>query len=151
MWAQDIQNALCLSWAETESKMMGQIPRGKTENQIAVDYTLYLFLYNSALTKYMEQDVLENPIISQMVKKFHSIYGTRRFCWSPSPYPILMQLNIVHNLSPIYSVSILILSYHLRLYLQSDLLPSGFPTKILYKFLVSPSVLHAPPISFSIV
>ena len=32
--------------------------------------------------------------------------------------------------------------------LPSGLFPSGFPTKTLYTLLLSPYVLHAPPISF---
>jgi hypothetical protein len=39
---------------------------------------------------------------------------------------------------PIFLRSILILSTHLRLGLPSSLFPSGFPTNILYAFLVSP-------------
>jgi hypothetical protein len=39
---------------------------------------------------------------------------------------------------PISLRSILILSTHLRLDLPSDLYPSGFPTNILYAFLLSP-------------
>ena len=47
--------------------------------------------------------------------------------------------------------SILILYFHLRLGLPSGLKPSGLPTKTLYTPLLSPHVLHAPPISlFSI-
>ena len=44
--------------------------------------------------------------------------------------------------------SILKLSSHLRMGLPSGLLPSGFPTKTLFKPLLSPNALHAQPISF---
>jgi hypothetical protein len=46
--------------------------------------------------------------------------------------------------------SILISSPHLRPGLLSDLLPSGFFTKILYAPFLSPSVLHSLPISYLI-
>jgi hypothetical protein len=47
-------------------------------------------------------------------------------------------------------LSILILPTYLRLGLPSGLIPSGFPTNILYAFLLSPFVLHALPISSSL-
>jgi len=72
----------------------------------------------------------------QLVKKFPAFHGTRRF---------ITALTSVRHLSlswasPIQSLyphptswrSILILSTHLRLGLPSGLLPSGFPSKILY-------------------
>jgi hypothetical protein len=40
-----------------------------------------------------------------------------------------------------------VLSSHLCLHTPSGLFPSGFPTKILYAFLISASLLHAVPIS----
>ena len=89
---------------------------------------------------------------SQLVKKFPAFHGTRRF---------ITALTSVRHVSlswasPIQSTcqhptswrSILILSTHPRLGLPSVLLPSGFPTKTLYK--PSPHLYapHAQPISF---
>ena len=42
--------------------------------------------------------------------------------------------------------SILMLFTYLRLGLSSGLFPSSFPTKILYAPLLSPYVLHVPPV-----
>ena len=80
--------------------------------------------------------LLEKLTGLQVVKKFPAFHGTRRF---------ITALKSVRHLSlpwasPIQSIyphptswrSILILSTHLRLGLPSGLLPSGFPTKILY-------------------
>jgi len=65
--------------------------------------------------------------------------------------PILSQINIVYIL-PTYSFKIhLILSFHLYLGLPSGILPSGFPTKILYVFLISPLCANAPPILSSLI
>ena len=80
--------------------------------------------------------LLEKLTGLQLVKKFPSFHGTRRF---------ITALTTVRHLSlswasPIQSIyphptswrSILILSTHLRLGLPSGLLPSGFPSKSLY-------------------
>ena len=80
--------------------------------------------------------LLEKLTGLQLVKKFPTFYGTRRFSTA---------LTSVRHLSlscasPIQSTyphptswrSILILSTHLRLGLPSGLFPSGFPTKTLY-------------------
>jgi hypothetical protein len=57
---------------------------------------------------------------------------------SPTPVPILSQMNPVY--SPSYFPTItFILSSHLRLGLPSDRFVSGFPTKILYTFLIFPT------------
>jgi hypothetical protein len=55
--------------------------------------------------------------------------------------PIRSQINPVYTLPRYLLGSILILSFHLRLSLPSCLLPSGFPAKMLYVFLVSPCAL----------
>ena len=86
--------------------------------------------------------LLEKLTGLQLVKKFPSFHGTRRF---------ITVLTSVHHLSlswanPIQSTyphptswrSILILSTHLRLGLPSGFFPSGFPTKTLYTPLFSP-------------
>ena len=86
--------------------------------------------------------LLEKPTGLQLVKKFPTFHGTRRF---------ITVLTSVHHLSlswanPIQSTypqptswrSILILSTHLRLGLPSGLFPSGFPTKTLYAPISSP-------------
>ena len=80
--------------------------------------------------------LLEKLTGLQIVKKFPAFHGTRRF---------ITAITSVRHLSlswasPIQSIyphptswrSILILSTHLRLGLHSGLLPSGFPTHLIY-------------------
>jgi hypothetical protein len=72
-------------------------------------------------------EILRNPKVHHRVHK------------SPPLVPILSQLDAVPTIPSYLSLrSILILSTHLRLGLPSVLFPSGFPTNILYAFLVSP-------------
>jgi hypothetical protein len=83
--------------------------------------------------------VLLNPKVHYLIHNF------------PPPVFILSQPNPFHTPHPTFWRSIIILYSHLRLGVPGDLFPSGFPTKILYMPLSSPSALHAPPISlFSI-
>jgi len=53
----------------------------------------------------------------------------------------------VHTSHPIPLRSILILSSHLCPGLLSGIIPSGFPTKILYAFLISPMYAISPTTS----
>jgi hypothetical protein len=52
--------------------------------------------------------------------------------------PILSQIHPVHTIPSYFSKIHFKLSTHLRLGLPSGLIPSGFPTNILYAFLFSP-------------
>jgi hypothetical protein len=69
----------------------------------------------------------------------------------PPPVPILSRINPVHAPHSASWRSILILSSHLSLCLQSGFLPSGITTTILYAPLPYPYLLHAPPISFFLI
>ena len=85
--------------------------------------------------------LLEKLTGSQLVKKFPTFYGIRRFItaftcvshlslfWASSIQAILPH--------PTSWRSFLILSFHLRLGLPNGLFPSGFPTKTLYTPLLS--------------
>jgi len=69
---------------------------------------------------------------------------------SPPLGLILSQINPVHSPISCFFKIISILSFHLCLSLPSDPLPSGFPTKIFYAFLISlmsdtfPYLSHPP-------
>jgi len=70
--------------------------------------------------------ILWNPQVHNHIHKF------------PPPVPILSHLDPVHAPHHTSLISILILSFHLRLSLLSGLFPSGLPTKTLYSPLLSP-------------
>ena len=61
----------------------------------------------------------------------------------PPPVPIPSQLDPVH-IPTSHFQKIQLISSHLRLGLPSGLFPSGFPTKILYKPLLSPTRTTCP-------
>ena len=80
--------------------------------------------------------LLEKLTGLQLVKKFRTFHGTRRFITAITSvrHLSLSRANPTQSIYPHPTSwrSILILSTHLRLGLPSSLLPSGFPTKTLY-------------------
>jgi hypothetical protein len=84
----------------------------------------------------------------QLVKKFPTFHGTRRFITGLTSIRHL-SLSWASSIQSIYPHptsyrSILILSTHLHLGLPSGLFPSGFPTKTLYTPLSSPICATCP-------
>ena len=86
--------------------------------------------------------LLEKLTGSQVAKEFPAFYGTRRFitAFTSARHLPLSWARSIQSMPPHPNSwsSILILSYLLRLGLTSGLFPSGFPTKTLYKPLLSP-------------
>ena len=96
--------------------------------------------------------LLEKLTASQVVKKFLTFYGTRKFITAfTCAHHLSLSLDRSVQSMPTHPNSctpILILSSHLRLCLPRGLFPSDFTTNTLYAPLLSPYVLHAPPILF---
>ena len=121
------------------------IPCGSSGNNKVISFEYGIQLSSTYLLTPWCRVLLENLTGLQLVKKFPAYHGTQTF---------ITALTSIRHLSlswasPIQSIyphptswrSILILSTHLHLDLPSGLLPSGFPTKILYTPLTSP--IHA--------
>jgi len=89
----------------------------------------------------MEQSPSEKLIVTQLIKKLTSFLGTRshyRIYKSPLLVPVLSQMH------PAYNISLYVPEIHSNVILPStpmsperSIFPSGFPTKILYSFLIS--------------
>jgi hypothetical protein len=94
---------------------------------------------------------LENLPVEQLLKSFPEFYGTRRYHYRVHKFPplvhILRQINPVHYQQNISNI-ILILSFHLYIYIYIDLLSglflSGFPHKSLTAFHFSPLGYNIP-------
>ena len=82
--------------------------------------------------------LLEKLTGLQLVKKFPTFYGTRRFitAFTSFRHPSLSWASPIRSTCPQPTSwrSILILPTHLRLGLPSGLFPSGFPTRTLYAY-----------------
>ena len=80
---------------------------------------------------------------SQLIKKFPTFYGTRRFIteFRSDRHLSLSWASSIQSISPHPTSwrSVVILSSHLLLGLQGGLLSSGFPTKTLYTPVLSPT------------
>ena len=85
--------------------------------------------------------LLKKLTVSQLVKKFPTFYGTRKFIttFTSARHPYLSCASSIQSIPPHPTSrrSILILSSHLHLGLPSGLFPLGFPTKTLYTCLFS--------------
>ena len=98
--------------------------------------------FDGTLTNYTNQ----TP--SRESKNVSAIQEIPRILWNPKVHdsipkslplaPLLSQTNPVHNPQPTSWISILILSFDLRLGLPSSLFPSGLPIKSLYALLMYP-------------
>ena len=125
----------------------------KTEGSLQCSQEPYISFYRESFESYFFTDLLtpwcrvflEKPTGLQLVKKFPAFHGTQRSITALTSVRHL-SLSLASPIQSIYPHptswrSILILSTHLSLGLPSGLLPSGFPTKILY----TPSLLtHTP-------
>jgi hypothetical protein len=93
----------------------------------------------------------EQLTVPQLVKKFPTVCGTRRFI---TIFTSVSHLSLILSHSyPVYSPYptflrlILILSANLLLCLPSDIFYCGFPPKPSMHLFYPPSMLHVPPIS----
>ena len=106
---------------------------------------LIVFVLGNILTYLLtpwSRVLLEKLTGLQLVNKFPTFYGTRKFitAFTSARHLSLSWTSSIRSIPPHPTSwrSILILSSHLRLGLPSGLFPSGFPTKTLYTPLLSP-------------
>jgi len=117
-----------------------------TSSILSVVENMLLPLFLSSIS--WNRVLLVKLIVTQTVKKFPTFNGIQRFitmftraCHLSPLRARWIQSTTSHSIS---LKSILILSFHLWLHLPSGLFPSGFLTKILYAFLLSPICAICP-------
>jgi hypothetical protein len=107
----------------------------------------YFVEWSNLLTPW-RRVLLEKLTSSQLVKKFPTFYGTRRFitAFTSDRHLSLSWASSIQSIPPHPTSwrSILILSYHLRLGLPSGLFPSGLTTKTQHTALLSPICATCP-------
>ena len=105
-----------------------------------------------SLTHCMEQSPPWEASLFSTCQELPTFYGTRRFItvFTRMHNRSLSWARSIQSMLPHPTTwrSILILSSPLCLGLPSSLFISGFPTKTLYAPLLSPYMLHTPPISY---
>jgi hypothetical protein len=89
--------------------------------------------------------LLENLAVSQLVKKFPAVYGTRRFVTVFTT--ILSQMNPVHILPSYLQKIHFTIVLHLCVGFRSGLFPSDILNKIWFPLFLPLYMLHASPIS----
>jgi hypothetical protein len=113
-------------------------------------------LYNQSTNQpnYMEQSPCCLANTCSASQEIPAFYGTRRFITVLTrtrhcslSWTRWIQFTPSQHISLLF---VLILSFHLRLRLRSGLFRSGFRTKILYVFLISPTCATCPPLSSSL-
>ena len=109
------------------------------------------YLLNYLITQWSRVN-FEKLTGSLLVKKFPTLYGTRRFIttFTRVRHLSLSWARSIQSMPPHFTSwrSMLTLSSHQRLGLPSGIFSSGFPTKTLYALSSFPYLLHAAPIPF---